>query len=111
MAPLWQGAEQHSLTSTSQNSPMKPGGQLRKHIMLSNSEAVSELSLPSCWYDTLHPTTSLFLKKIVLSLCESAAASYFKLSYVYIGHKLKKSPFKTDESRSTDSWNQINTTL
>lgn len=41
MAPLWQGAEQHSLTSTSQKSPMKPGGQLRKQIILSNCEAVS----------------------------------------------------------------------
>lgn len=42
MPPLWQGAEQHSLTSTSQKSPMKPGGQLRKEIMLRNCEVVTQ---------------------------------------------------------------------
>lgn len=47
MAPLWQGAEQHSLTSTSQNSPVKPGGQLRKHIIVNKAVGLSPTAVPS----------------------------------------------------------------
>lgn len=103
MAPLLQGAEQHSLTSTSQKSPVKPGGQLRKHIMpLKPRGCLTELSHPSRPSDTLYLSEllvfTIYQKKKVpqLFFFPLSPPSSFR-SYLYISkYVLKNNKTKAD---------------